>query len=606
MRIDRLEIFNFRGISNGSVCFSDRTILIGDNNAGKTTILEAIALLLGRDRMVRALSEHDFYGSDPGPTDRVRLIATLTGFESNEPENHVDWFRAGRGTPKWIRARDSEIIPAPETKDDLLAVQIALDARFDALSLEVETVRYFYDSTETGDTFDEESVTPLPGHLIRELGFFLVPANRSWDRMISFGSELFRRVINYMSGKPSATVRKLRDEVRTPDPEPQDDENIKKVVEEINDDLSDLLGKSADLKLRLTQADSPAILNALEPHFRTDTGYTLPASRHGAGLISLQSLILLLRFGHQRAENGDPFILAIEEPELHVPPPMQRRIAQKIHSLTSQSILTTHSPIVASHAKATELVLVRNAGGQLSSARLSKSPLTKESNAVERAIFQTGLADTVTALMHSHLLIPEGRIDRDYLEIMGRHMTAADADGLAESTFGTQIGILPTKDGNVRTSFLKLKDIHGSITCLVDGDAGGDTHLQTLLQDPEPTMIIQWPVSWTIEHVMGWVLDSDPTTLEDPALIAMGIPLEISELVTLLSTNTNQGGMKGDLVVIETLIAIAGQSASCRARMKIILDSILYAAVGGGAQTEHLVEHHQYPDDSGKVWRFVP
>ena len=94
MRIERLEISNFRGISNGSVCFSDRTILIGDNNAGKTTILEAIALLLGRDRMVRALSEHDFYGSDPGPTDRVRLIATLTGFESNEPENHVDWFRA--------------------------------------------------------------------------------------------------------------------------------------------------------------------------------------------------------------------------------------------------------------------------------------------------------------------------------------------------------------------------------------------------------------------------------------------------------------------------------------------------------------------------------
>lgn len=605
MRIEKLEISNFRGIESGAVTFTDRTILIGDNNSGKTTILEAIALLLGRDRMVRGLSEHDFYGSTPKPKDRIRLIATLTGFEDNNPEKNVDWIRSGRGVPKWIRASDFSLIPEPETAEDRLAVQIAFDARFDAASLEVETIRYFYDSSSTGDPFDEENVSILSGHLIRELGFFLVPASRSWDRMISFGSELFRRVINYMSGKPSATVLKIRDELRAPNPEPQDDDNIKDVVDAINKDLSGLLGKNTDLKLRLTHTDSHAILNALEPHYATNEGQILPASRHGAGLISLQSLLLLLRFGHVRAEQGDPFILAVEEPELHVPPPLQRRIAQKIHSLTSQSILTTHSPVVASHGKATDIVLIRNNVGKMTASSLTKESLTRDSNAVARTLFQTGLSDTVSALMHSLLLVPEGRIDRDYVELMARQMTAADSDGLAESVFGTRVGVLPTKDSRMRETFSYLTNVHGRVACLVDGDAGGDAHINELLVEPFPNVIIQWPEGWTIENAIGWIAEADASILSDPEIRAFIETADVTEFVDSLCRNTNDGGMKGDLVVIETLVAVVGQSAPCRERMKILLDAIFDAMTGNADGAEHLVAHPQTTDQTA-IWRISP
>jgi putative ATP-dependent endonuclease of the OLD family len=101
MKIIDLRIENFRGIKTGQVRFGPHTVFVGPNNCGKTTIMEALALLFGRDRMVRALTEHDFYGSNPQPADRIRLLATIIDFEGDDPGEHSEWFRDDRGVPKW-------------------------------------------------------------------------------------------------------------------------------------------------------------------------------------------------------------------------------------------------------------------------------------------------------------------------------------------------------------------------------------------------------------------------------------------------------------------------------------------------------------------------
>jgi putative ATP-dependent endonuclease of the OLD family len=61
MKVAALSIENFRGIKSGKVVFRDHTVLVGPNNTGKTSIIEALVLVLGRDRLVRDLTEHDFY-----------------------------------------------------------------------------------------------------------------------------------------------------------------------------------------------------------------------------------------------------------------------------------------------------------------------------------------------------------------------------------------------------------------------------------------------------------------------------------------------------------------------------------------------------------------
>src|SRR5438046_1676514 len=72
MRITTLKIENFRGVRAGFIRFGKHPVLVGDDNTGKTTLVEALTLVLGRDRLIRELTEHDFYGSFPQPNDRIK------------------------------------------------------------------------------------------------------------------------------------------------------------------------------------------------------------------------------------------------------------------------------------------------------------------------------------------------------------------------------------------------------------------------------------------------------------------------------------------------------------------------------------------------------
>ena len=63
MRIRRLKLANFRGVARGEIVFPGHTIIISGNSVGKSTLCEALDLLLGPDRLSRSnpIDEHDFF-----------------------------------------------------------------------------------------------------------------------------------------------------------------------------------------------------------------------------------------------------------------------------------------------------------------------------------------------------------------------------------------------------------------------------------------------------------------------------------------------------------------------------------------------------------------
>src|SRR5690349_9488320 len=63
MKIAKLSVQNFRGISRGDLWLNGHSVLVGDNNCGKSTLLEAMDLVLGPERLSRrpAIDEHDFF-----------------------------------------------------------------------------------------------------------------------------------------------------------------------------------------------------------------------------------------------------------------------------------------------------------------------------------------------------------------------------------------------------------------------------------------------------------------------------------------------------------------------------------------------------------------
>ena len=65
MKVARLSISNFRGVKEAELYFDGHALIVGANNAGKSTVCEALDLVLAPDRLNRfpAVEEFDFYNS---------------------------------------------------------------------------------------------------------------------------------------------------------------------------------------------------------------------------------------------------------------------------------------------------------------------------------------------------------------------------------------------------------------------------------------------------------------------------------------------------------------------------------------------------------------
>jgi len=70
--IDTVRIANFRAIKNLEVNLSILTLLVGANNAGKTTFLKALNLALGIDR--RMISRDDFHDDGKQNPDELEIL----------------------------------------------------------------------------------------------------------------------------------------------------------------------------------------------------------------------------------------------------------------------------------------------------------------------------------------------------------------------------------------------------------------------------------------------------------------------------------------------------------------------------------------------------
>src|SRR5258708_5997276 len=134
MYIARLRISGFRGIQEADIRLAEQSVLVGPNGCGKSTLIDAISLALGRTRMVRSLTEHDFTGSDPAAAARVKISVTIAGFASDDSEDHDTWFRADRAVPKWLGKDGQEYAEA--SAERTLCVNIGFCARFDRDELE--------------------------------------------------------------------------------------------------------------------------------------------------------------------------------------------------------------------------------------------------------------------------------------------------------------------------------------------------------------------------------------------------------------------------------------------------------------------------------------
>lgn len=583
MRVCQVELNGFRGIQSGRVTFPEHGVLFGANNAGKSSIVDALSLLFERG-MSRQLSDWDFFGGDPKPHTRITIIGTLTGFAENgkdDPDKFPKWFNGNAARPSWWCPEQQTVsYDLDRPTGASLAAQIALSVRYAEEECEFEPRRYYYDGP--CDPFTDE-VRLVSSERLQEVGLFVLPGNRQWEKLLSFGSSSFLKVLKSASAVPGTSIDALKAELRDPVSKVEMAPTFKPLLDLAEQELRGflLMEETSTLIYRPINLDATSVLQSLVPHVLRKDGSLLPFARNGSGTVSLQAFLIVLAFAEHRRKAGKNFILIAEEPELHLHPPLHRRLANRIRNLSNQSVITTHSPLVAGTFNASAALYVRNEGGKLTATPVEqRQPSAGKPSAVKN-LYSKHRESLYEALMGPLILVPEGEIDYRWLRVLQRATESVVPVNAASDL--TPMTIVPTQSSAVSETYADISRLLPDAVPFIDGDTSGDAYLQALENLPlKPRFVLQYGKGAAVECLAAWILE--------PSLPAPGPT--IAELLPNSSQRTLKDlqhalvAKKKDYRIAEELAWEASANPDCADRLLKFLDDIAVVVQRAAAPTQ--------------------
>lgn len=380
MYISELILENFRGFKDKkSIFFNEGTnIIIGHNNAGKTSIIKALELIFG-DGKSKSLSIDDFNKNitieelKESPP-KITIAAKLT--ESKDEEEYSDDLIT---VSTWLTKLDKPYEALityefflPEKEDDeykKIINKIGSDDVHDYWrEIEYNFIRKYVYKIYIGNPEHKNVVDP---ETINKFDFQFLTAIRDVERDLFTGrNTLLKEVIDFFIDyevKINSDIdenEKLEEIQRR---KRQFSEDANKLISVLQERMK--LGKKHMLKYA---EETGAAFDNLKPSFEgrildtelysalkliveDETGFKLPVSQNGLGYNNLIYISLLLAkmqkdaSGEYLGSNAKTFsILAIEEPEAHLHPNMQYKflkfLKQNQEEQVRQIFITSHSP----------------------------------------------------------------------------------------------------------------------------------------------------------------------------------------------------------------------------------------------------------------------
>lgn len=103
MFLERIEIVGFRGINRLSLMLDDNTLLLGENAWGKSSLLDALTLLLAPEQKLYRFEAHDFHFPGEESAKERHLQVVFTFCEKDIGHAHLPRYR--HLTPLWVKGK---------------------------------------------------------------------------------------------------------------------------------------------------------------------------------------------------------------------------------------------------------------------------------------------------------------------------------------------------------------------------------------------------------------------------------------------------------------------------------------------------------------------
>lgn len=355
MEIRRVRIENFRSIKHLDLPLSSTTILVGANNAGKTAILEALRIALGRRWGTRGtgFTEYDIHLPEDGADPKLCGQAVIE-IEFGE-----------RVAGEWPAAIQDDLINVIMPDDENRStITLRVSCGWDEVKKSYEPVWAFLDSTLEPMRGTQARVTNAHP-LFQYAPIFYMSALRDSGDEFSSRSQFWGRLLKaiVVPEQIEARVKRVLDLVNAKilgsDP------RLAEIAENLQT-LTKVAAAESDgaVQLRAVPFQTWDLLSRAEVIMRTDSSRPwLPLEKQGQGVQSLSVIFLFETFVRQLLDElyveGSSPILALEEPESHLHPQAARTLWAHIKDLPGQKIVTTHSPYFVQSAPFRGLKVVR-------------------------------------------------------------------------------------------------------------------------------------------------------------------------------------------------------------------------------------------------------
>lgn len=344
MRIHRVRLVNYRCFADAEITLTERPLLIGSNNAGKTSVLEAIDKVFGAAR--RGVG----YGFDQddlarGLPEGERLIVEIEIRPS-----------AGDTFTEDEHALFSDHTDIDAATGELVIVKT--DAGFDADGIFRSYANYLKQDGETDGRLDANARDTV--------NFFYLPAIRDARRELDDRGGIWARLTDLLrkAHDPDEVKRIATEAGKQLAEAVLGAERLDEMGRRISSYVSAVLYGEADAvgaEMRATPLDYRAVLR------RTSVYLTSPGEEDPISLnqysTGVQTLALFGLFrAYLETQGGMVLALGLEEPENHLSPHAVRSLINLLSGDGTQIIYTTHSPVVADQFDPTNAILVRQSG----------------------------------------------------------------------------------------------------------------------------------------------------------------------------------------------------------------------------------------------------